>query len=434
MADVRPLPGIRYAAEAELAALVTPPYDVISPAAQARYYERHPHNLIRLELGRDEPGDDELGNRYTRAAETFARWRLDGVLRQDAPSLYLYEQRFSAGGGERRRLSLMARVRLEPWEAGVILPHERTLSKPKDDRLRLTRACAATLSPILSLYDDPAGELAKTFAAARRRKPALTFADEERETHRLWIVREPALLAAAAHFFADRQLYIADGHHRYETALAYRDEVHALRGEGTADDAASFTLMALSAIEDPGLVVLPTHRVLRGLDAERLAALDASLRPHFVIEPLSGDDPATWVAALAAAGEMGTRTAFVLVDPKGARLLRLTPAGTAAMAAERGASDAWRRLDVAVLHTLLLREALGISDEAVRGGERVTYSRDAAEAAGAVRAGGAGLAVLLNATPPAALRDVARAGERMPQKSTYFYPKLISGLVINPLW
>ena len=164
MADVRPVPGIRYAPGTDLAAVVTPPYDVISPEAQARYYERAPENIIRLELGRDEPGDDELANRYTRAATTFATWRLQGVLRQDAPALYLYEQRFQALGGERRRLSLLARVRVEPWEAGVVLPHEHTLSKPKSDRLKLTRATAATLSPIMALYDDPRGVLAKALA------------------------------------------------------------------------------------------------------------------------------------------------------------------------------------------------------------------------------------------------------------------------------
>jgi len=166
MADVRPLPGIRYAAEADLAALVTPPYDVISPDAQTRYYARHPHNIIRLELGRDEPSDDDLDNKYTRAAAAFAEWRLQGVMRQDAPSLYLYEQRFAVAGAAFARRSLLARVRLEPWEAGVVLPHERTMSKPKADRLQLMRACAANLSPIMSLYDDPDDELAATLAQA----------------------------------------------------------------------------------------------------------------------------------------------------------------------------------------------------------------------------------------------------------------------------
>jgi uncharacterized protein (DUF1015 family) len=437
MAEVRPLPGIRYAAEAELAELVTPPYDVISPEAQARYYARNPHNLIRLELGREEPGDDELNNRYTRAAATFAEWRKEGALRQDSPSLYLYEQRFSVDGQPHIRRGLMARVRLEPWEAGVVLPHERTLSKPKDDRMRLMRACAAQLSPIMSLYDDPQGELAGALAASYERQPDLTLTDESGEEHHIWIVRDPQLAEAVAAFFATRQLYMADGHHRYETALAYRDEQRAQRDDLTPEDSVNFTLMALTALDDPGLVVLPTHRVLRDIPAERLSALDGRLGGFFTLEPLGEAEPAELVAQLEAAGQAGGQAAFVLARPSGAILLRLTPAGAAAMdRLSDGASEAWRRLDVAILHTLVLREVLGIADEAVRAGQHVTYTRDAGAAVGAARSGegGAQLAVLLRATPPAAMRDVARAGDRMPQKSTYFYPKLIRGLVINPLW
>ncbi|HEX8994775.1 MAG TPA: DUF1015 domain-containing protein [Ktedonobacterales bacterium] len=444
MADVRPLPGIRYAPEIDLAAVVTPPYDVISPEAQARYYERSPENIIRLELGRDEPGDDELANRYTRAAATFAAWRLQGVLRQDAPALYLYEQRFRGLGGERRRLSILGRVRVEPWEAGVILPHERTLSKPKSDRLKLARATAATLSPIMSLYDDPGGTLAKALAKPLKRQPDVSFSDEMGEEHRLWVVRDAALIERVANFFRDRQLYIADGHHRYETALAYREELREARRELPPEDAANFTLMALSAIEDPGLVVLPTHRVVRGVPQERLAEFRNDLADLFEIEPLPGAlgalDANAVAHTLAEAGEGGARTAFAMITPDGGYILRQTDAGRAAMD-ERvgehvGASEAWRELDVAVLHELVLARGLSVSEQAIRAGEHVTYTRDPQAAIDAVRAGtdGAQLAFLMNPTPPAAIRDVARAGDRMPQKSTYFYPKLITGMLINPLW
>ncbi len=450
MADVRPVPGIRYAPGTDLAAVVTPPYDVISPEAQARYYARSPENIIRLELGRDEPGDDELANRYTRAAATFAAWRLQGVLQQDAPALYLYEQRFSlpASGGERRRLSLLARVRVEPWEAGVVLPHERTLSKPKSDRLKLTRATAATLSPIMALYDDPRGALAKALAKPLKRAPELSFSDESDEQHRLWVVRDAALIERVATFFRDRQLYIADGHHRYETALAYREELREARRELPPEDAANFTLMALAAIEDPGLVVLPTHRIVRGVPQERLAEFRRDLDGLFESAPLltggldelDGLGAGAVTEALAEASAGGTRTAFALVAPDGVRILRQTDAGRAAMDRRTGeagaASEAWRALDVAVLHELVLAQGLSVSEQSIRAGEHVTYTRDAQAALDAVRTGadGAQLAFLLNPTPPAAIRDVARAGDRMPQKSTYFYPKLITGLLINPLW
>jgi uncharacterized protein (DUF1015 family) len=369
----------------------------------------------------------------------FAEWRLNGVLRQDPPSLYVYEQRFTVDGQPKHRVGLLARVRLEPWEARVILPHERTLSKPKEDRLRVMRACAANLSPIMALYDDPHEELAKSFLAIRRRQPDAAFTDEAGEEHRVWVAPDPVLAATVATFFNARQIYIADGHHRYETALAYRDELRDLRKELPSEDAANYVLMALTALEDPGLVVLPTHRIVRSVEPETLATLHDRLAAHFRLDPLPDSDVQEWLRALEQAGASGATT-LVLVLPQGAYLATLNSAGRAAMerasSGEAKTSDAWRNLDVAVLQELVLGEALGITSEAIREGERIRYTRDPQAAVAAVREGsdGASLAALLNPTPPEAMRDVARAGDRMPQKSTYFYPKLITGLVINPLW
>jgi uncharacterized protein (DUF1015 family) len=438
MADVRPVPGIRYAATEDLAALVTPPYDVISPEAQERYYARDPHNIIRLELGRDEPGDDSLNNKYTRAATLFAEWRLEGVMRQDTPSLYAYEQTFSVADAERRRMGLLARVRLEPWVARVILPHERTMSKPKDDRLKLMHACAANLSPLMSLYDDPDQELSAILNEATTGAPTSDFADDAGERHRLWRLDDPALAQTVAAFFAPRQLYIADGHHRYETSLTYRDEVRAERKETFADDATDFVLMSLTAIEDAGLVVLPTHRILRSVSADDLLALPDRLVRHFTVTPLEGDSTEAWRGALVEAEANAPSIALVTRD--GAWLATLNDAGRAAMAnvtvEGQTPGAAWRALDVAVLQALVFGEALGVTPDEIRAGDRVTYTRDAEAAVNAVRTGtdGASLAALLIPTPPEAMRDVAQAGDRMPQKSTYFYPKLITGLVINPLW
>jgi len=438
MADVRPLPGIRYVAAENLAALVTPPYDVISPEAQERYYARDPHNIIRLELGRDELGDDSLNNKYTRAATVFAEWRLEGALRQDAPSLYVYEQTFSVADAERRRMGLLARVRLEPWDARVILPHERTMSKPKDDRLKLMHACAANLSPIMSLYDDPDQELSAILNEATTGVPDADFADDAGERHRLWRLDDPSLAATVAAFFAPRQFYIADGHHRYETALTYRDEVRAQRKETFADDATDFVLMSLTAIEDPGLVVLPTHRILKNGAPNDLAALPEQLESHFTLTPLEGDSLEEWRGALVEARVNAPSIALVTHDH--AWLATLNDSGRAAMAGVtvegQTPGAAWQALDVAVLQALVFGEALGVTLDDIRAGDRVTYTRDAEAAVATVRAGahGASLAALLNPTPPEAMRDVAQAGDRMPQKSTYFYPKLITGLVINPLW
>jgi uncharacterized protein (DUF1015 family) len=425
---------------------VTPPYDVISPEAQDRYYERDPENIIRLELGRDEPGDNDLDNKYSRAAATFAEWRLHGVMIEDTPSVYLYRQRFSVGQTDFRRTSLLVRVRLEPWSAGVILPHEHTLKKPKDDRLRLLRACAANLSPIMALYDDPAGELQAFLVRLGETPPVVEFQDEVGDEHQLWCMSDSGVADRVADFFRGRQLYIADGHHRYETSLEYRDEQIRLRKGASDTDAVNFTLMALSAIEDPGLVVLPTHRILYQQDSARVAALGETLARYFSIEYLPDAlEPTALLARLDAAAATHATTTAVLVRPDDALLLTLGPEGKEAMERLDGepgqSSPAWRELDLAVLHELVLGRGLDISPEMVRSGEYVGYTRDASLAVAAARTSMESattshvtLGLLVRPTPPVAIRDVARAGDRMPQKSTYFYPKLITGLVVNPIW
>ncbi len=433
MADIRPFSGIRYAPELRphLAALVTPPYDVISPEAQAAYYDRHPNNIIRLELGLDEPGDDTLNNRYTRAAATFADWRLRGILRQDErPAMYLYRQRFQSGGKDYWRASLLARVRLEPWEAGVVLPHEKTMAKPKSDRLKLLRACAANLSPIMALYQDEQETLQQLFKALNEFPPEADFTDEAGEEHWLLPITDEAHLRTIQDFFGNQRLYIADGHHRYETALAYRDELREMRKDLHPGDAANFVLMSLSAFEDPGVVILPTHRLIKGVAAERVRGLTETLKPYFTIEALPASISASQ-ALEALAAEAGT--AFVLVTAEQTFRVRARPEVAQRMAAT-GRSAAWQSLDVAILQTLALEEGLGLDAEAMTSGDFLTYIRDADAAVAAVQNGSAQLAALVRPTRVEQLRDVAAVGDRMPQKSTYFYPKLITGLVMNPLW
>lgn len=434
MAEIRPFSGMQYAPELRphLAELVTPPYDVISPEQQKNYYARHPNNIIRLELGQDEPGDDRLNNRYTRAAATFAEWRLHGILRQESqPVMYLYRQGFHHDGRMFWRTSLLTAVRLEPWEAGVVLPHEHTMSKPKDDRLKLLRACAANLSPLMSLYEDPQGKLSQVLDGLATQTPDVQFTDETHEQHWLLTIRDSATLKELQAFFASRPIFMADGHHRYETALAYRDEIREMRKELHPDDAANFVLMALSAFEDPGLVILPTHRVVKGIPEERLSHLAEKLQEHFLVERLS--DQTTAELALVALNAEGGLGVFVIVTPEQVFRLKVRPSAKEPMAAT-GRSVPWQKLDVAMLQTLVMDRTLGLDVEAVKGGDFLTYTRNAAEAIAAVRGGKAQLAVLLRPTRVEQLHDVAAIGEKMPQKSTYFYPKLITGLVINPLW
>lgn len=435
MADVRPLRGIRYNSEAasDLAQVVTPPFDVISPEAQARYYARHPYNIIRLELARDEAGDTTLNNRYTRAARTLAEWRLQHILRQDTlPSYYLYQQKFTHGGQAYTRTSLMARVRLEPWSAKIILPHEHTLSKPKDDRLRLLRACATQCSPIMSMYEDPQGRIRRLLSAYAA-QAEIHFTDELNEEHLLQPITDAQQSALLHDFFSERQLYIADGHHRYETALNYREEVREQRKQIASDDAVNFALMALIDVDDPGLLVLPTHRLLFNLDAERLQALSQqNLTRYFTVRALvTGEASETLLQQLVQAGE--DAPSFLITTATRKLLLSLNEYGKARMT-QTGHSEAWNELDVSVAHTLVLEELVGLSAADATAGTYLGYTPDAQQALQAVETGEAQAALLLNATKVRQVCAVSQADESMPQKSTYFYPKLITGLVLNPLW
>lgn len=435
MADVQPLRGIRYAGEAagDIAQVVTPPYDVISPNAQASYHKRNPYNIIRLELGLDQPGDNELNNRYTRAARTFAEWRQSGVLRQDSqPAYYVYQQRFRAQGREYTRTSLIGRVRIEPWEARMVLPHERTMSKPKSDRLNLLRATATNLSPIMSMYDDPQGRIRRLLNNYVE-QAKVHFSDEADEEHILHPIQDPQQIELIRDFFNERQLYIADGHHRYETALNYRNEVLQQRKQLHQDDAANFVLMALIDLDDPGMVVEPTHRVLFNLAPEIINTLvPERFTDYFTVQQLPVQMQAEELTQkLEQAGREAP--SFVIHTVTGNLLLSLNQAGKEQMAQSQH-SAAWNELDVAVAHSLVLEALLGLTPEDVTAGTRVRYVHEAQDALDEVSQGKAQLALLLNATRVRQICEVSDADDLMPQKSTYFYPKLITGLVMNPLW
>src|SRR6266705_866103 len=438
MADVQPLRGIRYASDiiGDLAEVVTPPYDVISQEAQARYYARHPYNFIRLEFGQEEATDTILNNRYTRATSTFAEWRRNGALRQEVtPCYYFYQQQFTHNSQTYTRISLLTRFRLEPWSAKVVLPHEHTMTKPKNDRLQLLRACVTNFSPLMSMYDDPQGRMRRLLSVYAA-DAEVQMTDEAHEEHRLQPITDPTHSGLIQNFFAERQLYIADGHHRYETALNYREEIREQRRYIHENDAVNFVLMALIDVDDPGLLVLPTHRLLIGLSPEALSALSSQqLAEYFTVQELG--TRVTSEAILEQLAQAGKEeTSFVISTPEQNWLLRLNEQGKRRLE-QSSHSTAWNELDVAVVHTLLLEDLLSISQEDVTAGKYIRYTRDAQEALQAVKTGEATRvqgALLLNATRVRQVCDVAQADDRMPQKSTYFYPKLITGLVMNPVW
>ena len=433
MAEVRPLRALRYnpAQVEDLAQVITPPYDVISPEGQTRYYERSPYNSIRLELGKEEAGDNTLNTVYTRAAATLAEWRLQGILQQDKThSYYLYRQKFVHEGQQFTRTSLLARVRLEPWDAQVILPHENTLAKAKDDRLKLYRACATNFSPIMCLYEDPQGRMRRLFSNST---PEIQIVDEMGEEHSLRSITDTQEIALIQDCFAQRQLYIAYAHHRYQTALAYHRYWLVQRRGLHPEDAVNFTLMALIDVDDPGMLVLPTHRILFNLKQEALATLSAQkLSTYFIVQTLQGEESSTDIQSQLS--QAGQQTAALIVKTKEQTLLlTLNEQGRERMA-NSGRSKAWDILDVAIAQKLILEDTLGLNAEDMTAGTHIRYIHDTEQALKALQDAEVQAVLLLNGMPLQQICDVAKADDRMPQKSTYLYPKLITGLVMNPLW
>ena len=419
MTDVAPFRALRYdPARADLARVLAPPYDVVSPAERERYWSRDPHSAIQLELTRD--AAQEAATDYADAAERLRAWRRDGVLRRDpAPALYLLRQRFTdPSGRELRRLGFFASLRLEDYERRVVLPHERTLRGPKADRLRLMRATAANLSAIFLLYEDPDAELAPGLEAAFAAGEVASAKDDAGVEHSLAVAPDPALAAAAARFLASRPVVIADGHHRYETALAYRDERRAAATGGSDAGPAERTLAYFANAYAPGTLLLPIHRVVRAA-------------------PAPGD--ADWRARLP--GWEERRVAVSSADALPAALEReLAPlADRHAFAADDGSGTlrvfsrpADGELGVRVLHSDVLLGVFGLDEDAVREGA-VAFPKSTLETARAVRAGEGSVALYLNPLRAEDVFRVTRAGEILPQKSTFFYPKLPTGLVFRPL-
>lgn len=424
MAEVRPFRALRYdAALADPALNIAPPYDVISPAEQRALYERSAHNIVRIEYGETRDGDSAADNRYTRAARDLRAWRDAGVLRlDDAPAIYAYRQSFTWAGERHERHHWFVALRLEPWDAGIVKPHERTLSNPKADRLNLLRATNTQVSPVYSIFHTRA-----PFTPPPDGAPLAGF-DADGQHHALSAITDAGAIASFAAALAEADVYIADGHHRYETALAFRDEQRAAASAWTGDEPSNFVLMALTYVGDRGLLVLPTHRLVTppawpGDARERIAR-------HFRIDAIAPGDAERALADALRAGD----SAFIalgLGDAGGASLLTLIDRAGVEALMPPGESPAWKRLDVNVLQYGILRDVFGIDDAALAAGGAVAYTQDAGEARAAVERGAARVAFLLNATPVAQIGAVADANGRMPQKSTYFYPKLPTGLVLR---
>ncbi len=431
MPEVLPFRGLRYA-ETDLSALICPPYDVISPEEQQELCRRSPLNVVRLECGESRPDDGPSENRYTRAAAALRDWLERGVLvRDQSNSFYAHNQRFEHEGRRVTRLGLLARVRLHEWNEGPIRPHEHTLSKPKEDRLNLLRATRLNISPIMALYRDDDARVRGAIEAAGSDARPLATARSEGEEHSVSRV-DGGATGLLVGVFRDKTLYVVDGHHRYETALAYLKERRSRAPTWTGDEPENFVLMTLIAREDPGLLVLPTHRLLKGVSVPD--DLGAWLERCFAVEDVS-DVARGWPelrSLLAAKSE--ERAAFALAAEDGRRLIaQLRDAASIADDLPADAPASWRSLDAAVLQEVVLRGILGVEQQSAAADGSLAFTHDGEEALRLVEARAYSLAFLLRPTPVDRVLALADAGERMPQKSTYFHPKLSAGLVMNPL-
>ena len=408
---VRPVRGYRFAGPRDVTTVVAPPYDQISPAMQAQLYGMSPGNIVRVSYPADQPAAGETADKYARANETLQRWLAEGLWASERePAIYPYTQTYPVAGREVTRTGFVALGQVTDYARGVVLPHERTHRGPKEDRMRLLQATGADIGLLFMLTTDPEGRLRAATAPAG--EPIAEAHDLRGERHRLWRITAPEAIARVQALMAEATVIIADGHHRYETAVEY-----AKRHPGCDDK-----LMAFFTLEAPGLTIFANHRLVHGVTGFSLKRLCEDARRWFDVAPLA--DPLTFEPAPTRIG--------VVAGPE-AVVLTLRPEATATIAWPAGTSAAWRALAVSILHEGLLHPLLDIDHAKLEAGSHVDYTADQAEAVRAAREGRYQAAFLIAPTTPAELQAVVRGGELLPQKSTHFYPKLLDGLVFYKL-
>jgi uncharacterized protein (DUF1015 family) len=440
MAIVAPFRGLIYNPEKihHLAEVITPPYDVITPKQQDAFYDRHPFNMIQLDLGKILPGDTPTKNRYTRSAELLKAWQKEKVLVRDPkPAFYLYKIHYqSPGQGLRERTGLLALLGLEPFDQGLVRPHEKTFSGIKVDRLHLLDYCQAQFCPIFSFYSDPENEILSLLTAKAQAEPFIDYLDDDRIRHQIRRVTDPQALQKAGALFRDKIVYIADGHHRYETGLTYQEAMRQRFPDGPAGAPYNFTLMYLCRMQDPGLTILPTHRTLCRFAEEKTADFERRVGEDFVVESF----PFTPASKKKVKKDFLTRFnksarqhqvfGVYSAHPPAFYLLTMKQAGLEGEWAE-GLPPILRKLDVMILSRLVFQKVLGIKPEELDRESLIEYRQDPAEALELVDSGWCLMAFLLKPTLIEQVQEVAEAGLTMPRKSTFFYPKIPTGLVIN---
>jgi uncharacterized protein (DUF1015 family) len=442
--DVRPFRALHYdpSVVTDIGECLSQPYDVISPAQQEAYYRQHPHNVIRLILNKEQPGDDERANRYTRARSELEDWRRQGILRSTArPSFWVYEQSFDLPGiGRKTVRGFIGAVRLQDYSERRVLPHEKVLKGPLEDRIRLTEVTGTQFEYIWSLYQDRDYLIDSILDEGEKGSPIIDYVEKQINVrHRLWRLTDPVTCDAVRQAMAPRRIYIADGHHRYQTMLTIRDRMRQRYPDAGPEAPWEYIMMFLVNSAHQGLTILPTHRMLNGIKVESLFKLGGDILEHFHVKKYvfrDGDEPEVrrrWLEDLRSAGAGEHSFGAYIVNTSGYYLLTLRDQEAYEELVKLAFSSEWKLLDVNILNQLILENILGITEEQLSLSTHIAYTKDAGEALEKVRAGEMQVAFILN---PTALQDVitiAEHDEKMPRKSTHFYPKPVSGLVFFPL-
>ena len=435
MAEIRPFRGVRYnqAKIKDMAKVISPPYDIISPRQQDTLYQSSPYNFVRIEYNRESPQDNNLDNRYIRAAANIANWLKEGILKRDeTAAFYLHAHTFTSRGQNFLRRDIIAAVKLEEWDKKIILPHENIIPKAKSDRMSMLHACQGNTSQVLAMYADPQKVISDVISQQEKMNPIMEFKDPWGEGHKVWSITEPQAVKKIEREIAKQPLYIADGHHRYDSALTFKREQDAQNKVHSGQEGYNYVMFALIDFADAGLVILPTHRLVKGISKIALSGLRSNLANFFSIEDITLDAPGAWQKVdsllkgltpemdsinLAVYGLSGD--ALTILTLKDAEISgRLMPAIH---------GDLYKKLDVSLVDHVVLEKLLGYDKD--KEDIALAYTHDRNDAIDRVKGGEYQLAFLLNPVGPEIIKEIADAGDRMPRKSTYFYPKSPAGLV-----
>lgn len=440
MAEIAPFRGLRYNPERipNLSQVVIPPYDVISAQEQELFYGANPYNMIRLELGKAAPGDNETSNPHTRAANYLREWQKSEILVRDAePALYYYELDFKGPGGfGETRCGVLCLLRLETFDSGGVRPHERTFQAVKDERLKLMLACNANLSPIFALYSDPHGLVDQALKGSREPEPLMHFRDRQGMEHRIWRVLDRGTVGTVRTLMKDKAVFIADGHHRYETALNYRSVLRERHPEAGERAPFEYVLVYLSNMNQRGLIILPTHRMLRNLRDWSPENFLQAATSFFDVQSFENSETgrSAWSAALEAAGAArATAVGFFTRRVPSVFLLSVRPEAVKGLLARTGIPEVLHSLDVVVLDQVILKHLLALPDAFLGNSDNIHFKHDLQEALHDVKSGRYDAGFFINPTRIDQVQEVASAGLIMPHKSTYFYPKVGSGMLIHPI-